>query len=132
MSATITRTSTALLGTPASPSTVAAGASPSTAALDLTQTNGGAGGVVEAFIGGQVITGASPPTTAIQVNGFWSIDGTNYVSDQVSNIAVPLASTSYPFRYDPPRAATKAYVTVFNGATNSVTAWFQGQVVIAS
>jgi hypothetical protein len=126
---TITRTSTNMIGTPAAPATVAGGATQtSTTPLDLTSP----AGVVEACIDLEVQFGASVPSTNVTIRNFYSLDGTNYVQDGGDIALVPVASTNFDLRYDPPPAASKAKVTVINGNTNSINVWAQGQTMAVS
>jgi hypothetical protein len=126
---TITRTSTNMIGTPAAPQAVAAGATQnSTNILDMTSP----AGVVEACIDLEIQVGSSAPTTAITIRNFFSLDGTNYVQDGGDISLSPSPSTNYDYRYDPPDAASKAKVTVINGATNGINVWAQGQTLAVS
>jgi hypothetical protein len=120
--ATFTRTSSNLIGSPASPASIAANAS-STGTLAIAS----GGTLAEGEIGCAVIVGGSPPTTAPTVQFLYSFDGTNYLADGGAFI-VPLtvSTTTYYGPYTPPSGAVDAQVIVTNGATNAITAWAQG------
>jgi len=127
MAITVTRTKTDLIGTPASPASIAAAATNTSTALDMT-----AGGVVAASVGLTLIAGATAPTSAVTIRFNFSEDGTNYIQDG-ADISLTMANaTTYQFRYDPPDAAQKTQVVVINGATNAITAWCQGSTLAVS
>jgi hypothetical protein len=118
----VTRTETDIIGSVASPASIAHGANAS-GTVDLTAT----AGTFDAAIGGAVIVGtvvSAGPTVAF----YFSLDGTNYIQDG-GNVAIPVtASTTTPFGpYVPPPAAKAAKVTINNNDTGTVaiTAWAQ-------
>jgi hypothetical protein len=121
MPVTVTRTNSNLIGSPSSPQSIAAGGTQTSTAGDMTTP----AGVINAAVDLSVIAGTSAPTTAITVRFFFSLDGTNYAQDGADISITPAASTTYPFRYEPPDAASKVQVVVINGATNAITAWCQ-------
>ncbi len=127
MAITVTRTKTDMIGTPGSPASIAAAATNTSTALDMTT-----GGVVEASVGLTVIAGATAPTSAVTIRFKFSEDGTNYIQDG-PDISLTMANaTTYTYRYDPPDACQKAQVVVVNGATNAITAWCQGTTLAVS
>lgn len=132
MSINVTRTSTAMLGTPGSPTSIGATASATVTALTMNANNGGSPGTINANIG-LIVTVTTVPTTPILIQFEYSLDGTNYILDgpQISFTA-PTASLSYGFRYDPPDAAQLATFTLTNGATTGITAWSQGSTLAIS
>lgn len=122
--ATFTRTETDLLGTPGSPSSVAAAGTATTAAVDLTGANAASGAMhATLIIGGTPPT--SPPTVAFQE----SYDGTNYVNS-VTYVCPNVASTTYVYPYAPTDPAVKKFrALITNGATTGITAYSQGNVL---
>jgi hypothetical protein len=122
---TYTRTETDLIGTFASPATIAASAS-SSGTLSMTGSS-----VADAAIGVVVTIGGSAPTTNPIVQFSYTLDGTNYIADGGPYV-VPIGttSTSYSYKYDDvPRAAKGIKVTVTNGATNGITCFAQGNTL---
>jgi hypothetical protein len=127
MAITVTRTKTDMIGTPGSPATIAASATNTSTALDMT-----AGGVVNAVVGLTLIAGATAPSSAVTIRFNFSEDGTNYIQDG-PDISLTMAnSTIYTYRYDPPDAAAKVQVVVINGTGNAITAWCQGSTLAVS
>jgi hypothetical protein len=124
---TVTRTKTDMIGTPASPASIAASATNTSTALDMTT-----GGVVNASVGLTLIAGATAPTSPVTIRFNFSEDGTNYVQDG-PDISLTMANaTTYTYRYDPPDAAQKTQVVVINGTANAITAWCQGSTLAVS
>lgn len=128
MAVTVTRTKTDMIGTPASPATIAATASSSATDLDHTIP----AGVVDATIGVTLIAGTSAPTTAVTIQFYFSQDGTNFIQDGGTISLTMSASTTYYYHYDPPDASQKSRVVVTNGATNAITCWCQGNTLAVS
>jgi hypothetical protein len=124
---TVTRAKTDMIGTPASPASIAASATNTSTALDMT-----AGGIVNASVGLTLIAGATAPTSAVTIRFNFSEDGTNYVQDG-ADISLTMANaTTYTYRYDPPDSAQKSQVVVINGTGNAITAWCQGSTLAVS
>lgn len=121
---TIARTKTDIIGTPASPASIAATATTS-GTLDHTATVG----AIDVSIGLAIIAGASPPTTAITIRFFFTEDGTNYLQDGADISLSASGSITYTYRYEPPFASKGSKVTIVNGNTNAITAWCQGSVL---
>ncbi len=120
-----TRTKTDLIGTPSSPASIAAAATNTSTALDMT-------GCLNASVGLTLIAGSTAPTTAVTIRFNFSEDGTNYIPDG-PDISLTMAnSTTYTYRYDPPDACLKVQVVVINGASNAITAWCQGSILVVS
>lgn len=118
--ATFTRTETDVLGSHASPSTIAANGSSTTTALDLTGTN-----TADGMLTVNLIIGSSAPTTPPTVAFAESLDGTNYET-VVTIVCVNATSTRYSYPYAPSAPAVKkVQATITNGATNSITAYAQ-------
>jgi hypothetical protein len=123
---TVTRTKSDLIGTPGAPASIAASATQTSTALDMTT-----GGVIAAVLGLTLIS-VTAPTSAVTIRFLYSLDGTNYIQDGADILLTMGTSSTYQYRYDPPDAAEKVEVTVINGATNAITAWCQGTTLAVS
>lgn len=125
----LTRTESDLIGTHASPASIAAGGN-SSGAVDLTTT----AGTFEAEIGAQVTIGSSPSAGPTVQFGY-SLDGTNYFNDGGAITLPTTASTTfYVGPYLPPMAAKKAQITITNndGGSVSITAWAAATTLASS
>jgi hypothetical protein len=122
-----TRTELALLGSPASPTPIAANGSTTSSPLTLGKASGSA---TSGFINGAVIVGADAPTTPPTVTFSITTDnGVTYAP--VYTYVVPMTpSTPFYYQFPFPAEVTGAQVTVTNGATNAITTWWQGETVV--
>jgi hypothetical protein len=126
----LTRTPQNLIGTPTSPSTLAAGAS-ANGTFDLTAT----AGTYDGSLAVVVTTGATPPTVATTITWQDSYDGTNFLAaTRTQSVILSVASTSTLFGpYCPSPGVEKVKVTVINGdGSQSLTAYAQGGGIAGS
>jgi|SRR6185437_15695965 len=117
---------TGMTGTPASPTSIAAGAN-NTATFAIA-TVGVASANVKFDAVCRVIIGTSAPTTQPAVQWQVCYDGTNFVNyGGAQQVPITATSISYDYPLDSvPAGVVAVAVVVTNGATNAITAWAEG------
>jgi hypothetical protein len=121
MSVTVGRFPHSLQGTPSSPYSLAANASVDSILNLTSDTN-----TVDAVVGVVLEPGGSAPTTPTVFQNWFSLDGLNYIADGPPGSITLVASTQVALRYDPPKPAQLAKVTITCGSTNGISLWSQG------
>jgi hypothetical protein len=121
--ATFTRTETDIIGTVASPSSISGSAS-TNGSIDVAGANG-----ARSEIAVHIIIAGSAPTTSPTVQFQYSMDGTNYYNDGGAIQCPAISSTNYDYYYPIPPTAKKGKVIITNGASNTITAYAQANVL---
>jgi hypothetical protein len=122
--AAFTRTPSNLLGSPGSPSPIAA-----TAASTVTLTIGSGNSNLEGQITVEVNISATPPSTNPTIQFDYTYDGSKFFLDDrygVPVVPITTPNATYDYSYVPPLGAVAAQVTITNGETNGITALIQG------
>lgn len=121
-----TRASANMIGSPASPATVATGNGTQTGTYDCTNP---ASQVETAFVC-RLIAGATAPTQAIAVKWEASLDGSNYVVDAIQSFILTNGASTDAW-YVPADPVQKVKCTVTNpDASQAITCWAQGSATI--
>lgn len=123
---TFGRSSTAALGSYASPSSIAAGGNTTTTPLDLTGTS-----TVDGYIAVTLIIGGTAPTTAPTVAFQVLEDGTD-AETVITWVCANAASTRYTYEFAPLNGAKKVQALITNGATTGITAYAVNNIRTAS
>jgi hypothetical protein len=118
----VSRSSSNLIGSPGSPSSIAASA---TATGTLTLTTGQLQGGIYV----EVIIGSSAPGTNPTVQFNISTDGTNFYAYGGPYVVPLTVSTSNAYELSGPIEAVALQVVITNGTTNAITAYAQAAVI---